>query len=53
MHLDKVIDILLDIASKYNVMHQKAWIEFDVITRSDDVMGLTNGKQAHNNLFLY
>ena len=26
LHLDKVIDLLLNMASKYDVMHQKAWM---------------------------
>ena len=51
LHLDKVIDLLLDMASKYDMMHQKAWIEFDAIARSDDATGLTIGKQARNKLF--
>ena len=31
LHLEEVIEVLLDMATKYDVMHKKAKVEFDVI----------------------
>jgi len=47
LHLEEVIEVLLDMATKYDVMHKKAKVEFDVINT-----GLAMCKQVRHCMLL-